>query len=51
MDCKCVTCSDLAELVTAAVQEMSPKEKAQLRMSLRKEHQLPYVPEPDLWVN
>jgi hypothetical protein len=47
----CMTCDELVEMLTAAIQEMSPMEKAQLRIELRKSNGLPYVPEPEAWVN
>jgi len=47
----CCTCAELAEMLTAAIMELSPKEKAELRVELRKTYDMPAQPEPDLWMN
>jgi len=47
----CGTCDEVFDLLMQAISEMSPREKAQLRVELRKEHGLPAQPEPDLWIN
>jgi len=47
----CGTCEEMFDLLEAAIKEMSPREKAQLRVELRKTNGLPAQPEPDLWVN
>ena len=45
------TCDELVKMFTAAIKRMSPKEKAQLRVELRKTFDTPPQPEPDLWMN
>ena len=47
----CCTCAELAEMLTAAIMELSPKAKAELRVELRKTYDMPAQPEPDLWMN
>lgn len=48
---KCFTCDEAAELLEEAIKQMTPRERAQLRVELRKSSGLPAQPEPDLWVN
>ena len=47
----CLTCQEAIELLESALKEMSPRERAQLRVELRKANGLPAQPEPDLWIN
>lgn len=47
----CMTCEQLVDMLTEAIAVMSPKEKAQLRVELRRTNNLPPMPEPDLYVN
>ncbi len=47
----CGTCEDMFDLLETAIREMSPREKAQLRVDLRKAHGLEAQSEPDLYVN
>ena len=47
----CLTCEEAFELLESAIKAMTPREKAQLRVELRKTNGLPAMPEPDLWVN
>ena len=52
---RCGTCCMLIEEVFEKLVEdiaaMTPKERAQLRVELRKSSGLPAMPEPDLWIN
>ena len=45
------TISQMMHEVTAAVHQLSPKKKAQVRVHLRKVYNLPAKPEPDLYEN
>ncbi len=48
----CGTCQgigDVLRLFTEHVEKMSPREKALLRIQLRKDFKLPPQPEPDAW--
>ena len=48
----CGTCGDLSDIfrmLTEHVKKMSPREKALLRIQLRKDFKLPPQPEPDVW--
>lgn len=46
----CGTCEEIMDMLEA-IEEMTPREKAQLRVELRKTNGLPATPEPDLWIN
>ena len=45
------TCEEMVLDILAAIKEMTPREKAQIRVELRKDFGMPAQPEPDLWVN
>lgn len=48
----CGTCAEIGEiirLITEDIRKMSAKEKALLRIQLRKDFKLPPMPEPDAW--
>jgi hypothetical protein len=44
-------CEEILDMLEAAIKEMSPREKAQTRVELRRTYGLPAQPEPDLWTN
>jgi len=46
-----MTISEIASMMIEQIRLMSPKEKAELRVSLRKDFGFAPMPEPDLWVN
>lgn len=45
----CQTIDDLSRTLSEHIAKMSPKEKALLRIQLRKEFKLPPQAEPDVW--
>src|SRR5205823_14222129 len=45
------TCEEMMLDMLAAIKEMTPREKAQIRVELRKDFGMPAQPEPDLWMN
>ncbi len=48
----CGTCGEIGEMIrifTEHVKKMTPREKALLRIQLRKDFKLPPMPEPDAW--
>jgi hypothetical protein len=51
MEGTCGTCEEILDMLEAAIKEMSPREKAQLRVELRRTYGLPAQPAPDLWTN
>jgi FKBP-type peptidyl-prolyl cis-trans isomerase 2 len=48
---KPLTTEDLMLALEETIEQMSAKEKAQVRVQLREAFGLPAVPEPDFWVN
>lgn len=46
-----MTCDEACRLLEDAIRQMSEREKALLRISLRESAGLPKVPEPDAFVN
>jgi len=51
MEGTCGTCEEILDMLEATIKEMSPREKAQIRVELRRTYGLPAQPEPDLWTN
>ncbi len=45
------TCEEMMLDILAAIKEMTPREKAQIRVELQKSFDMPAQPEPDLWMN
>jgi len=48
----CGCCEEIGEVIrifAEHVKKMTPKEKALLRIQLRKDFKLPPMPEPDVW--
>ena len=44
-----VTVDQLARMIGRSIQQMSPRDRALLRIKLRKDFKLPTQPEPDQW--